>query len=170
MPKNIIIIACYVIMAAVIPYLLITNRITLKKMGECVLKLPRKSIAGVIVIDVIALVLPAILIIRDFRNMNYVFAACSILAYLIMTKDGFNRKNYGVYQNGLIAPSAVVFYEDIIGFPVLELPPEEQENYSKNTLVLVTKKSSHLEIFFSSEKECREVLEQLRQIGIIHIS
>ena len=62
-------------MVAVIPYLLITNRITLKKMGECVLKLPRKSIAGVIVIDVIALVLTAILIIRDFRNMNYVFAA-----------------------------------------------------------------------------------------------
>lgn len=157
-------------MAGILPYLLITNRITLKKMGECLLKLPRKSSIGVIIIDIIALIIPAILLIRDFRSMNFIFAACSLLAFFIMTKDGFNRKNYGVYQKGIIAPSTIVFYEDILGFPVFELPPEEQENYPKNTLILVTKKASRQEIIFSSEKECREVLEKLQEIGIIHIS
>ena len=120
MNKSIIIIACYLIMAGILPYLLITNRITLKKMGECLLKLPRKSSVGVIIIDIIALIIPAILLIRDFRSLNFIFAACSLLAFFIMTKDGFNRKNYGVYQKGIIAPSAIIFYDDILGFPVFE--------------------------------------------------
>lgn len=169
MNKTIIILICYIIMAAIVPSLLIINKRTLKAMGACLLKLPRKSAIGVIVIDVIAILLPLLLFFRDYKNMNFLFTSCSIIAFFIMTKDGFNKKNYGVYQKGLIAPSAVFFYEDILGFPVFELPPEEQAHYAKNTLIVVTKKASRQEIIFSSDEECRAVVEKLKEIGVISV-
>lgn len=169
MNKTIVSLACYIIIAFLIPILFVMNKRTLKAMGECLLKLPRKSSAGVIVVDFIALLLPLLLFFRDFKNMNILFVLCSIISFFIMTKDGFNKKNYGVYQNGLIAPSAVIFFKDIISFPVFELPEEEQAHYAKNTLIVVTKKVSRQEIIFSSDDECRAVVEKLKEIGVISV-
>ena len=146
-------------------YLLVLNRISMKKMGECLLKLPKKSKFGFILADAIALFLPLFLLFLDFKYQWFFLG--SALSFYIATKDGINSGRFGVYRNGFIVPSAIIFYEDILSFPVFELPVEEQKQYAKNTLIVVTKKRGQQEIVFSTDEECEAVVQKLKETGMI---
>ena len=67
----------------------------------------------------------------------------------------------------LIVNSTFVEYSDIVTFPVLDLPKEEQENYPKNVLVVATESKGKVDLIFSSDKECALVIEKLKEIKII---
>lgn len=170
MSRNIVIsIISYVIVAILIPVLYGTSKKNVKKMGECLLPFPKKNLVGMIAVDIAAAVLLAILIFRNFGNMTILLAGCCILSVYIMSKDGFTQKHYGVYENGLIAPNHIIFFDDIIAFPVFELPPEEQEHYAKNTLVIVTESKGKIEIVFPTEEQCSLVVSKLKQMNVITI-
>jgi len=167
MSKYIIIIVNYLVIALMLPYLINDNKKTVKKMGKCLLALPRKSSWRGILVDIIAVIIPLILLIRDFGNMNYLFMGCSLLSFFIMTKESFAQKYYGVYENGFIAPSAVIFYSELLAFPVFELPEDDQAHYPKNSLIVVTTKKSRQEIIFPTDEECAQFVAKLREINVI---
>ena len=144
--------------------MLIQNKQTMKKMGKNLLSFPKKNFIGMIAVEIVAIILLAILIFRDFRGISIV-AACCVLSVFLITRDGFNQKNYGLYENGMIVPNFVIFYEDIITFPVDQLPLEEQEHYAKNTLILVTQKGK-CEVVFEAEELCQTVKDKLKELGI----
>ena len=65
----------------------------------------------------------------------------------------------GAWQNAVIVDTEVVLYDDIVVFPVLQLPPSEQKNYSPNVLVVETKSRGTVNLIFSSEEICKKVLD-----------
>ena len=65
----------------------------------------------------------------------------------------------GAWQNAVLLDTEVVLYDDIIVFPVLQLPPEEQKNYPANLLVAETKSRGTVNLIFPSAEVCQKVLE-----------
>lgn len=164
----IIVIAGYVLIAGIIPYLLLKSKTDVKKMGECIYSFSKKKNYNAIAVDIVAIILLTVLFFREFSTLStVVLAGCCVLAVYIMTKDLGNQRNYGVYEEGMIVPNNVIFYDDIISFPVFQLPAEEQEHYAKNLLVVITDSKGKSEIVFSSEEECQEVIRILKERGII---
>lgn len=65
----------------------------------------------------------------------------------------------GAWQNAVIVETESLLYDEIEVFPVLQLPPEEQKNYSPNVLLVQTKKRGTVQLIFPDTETCRKVLE-----------
>ncbi|MCQ2591749.1 MAG: hypothetical protein MJ188_03105 [Treponema sp.] len=165
--NRITVIVGLVCISTIISWLMVKGKKNAEQMGNCVYGFPKKIPVGMLAVDFMAIVFLLILLFRDFGFMSVIFAAIAVLAVYIITRDGGNYKYFGVYEKGIIAPSALIFYEDIMTFPVFELPLDEQAHYPKNTLVVVTKTKGKQEIVFDSEEQCQKVVEELKGLEII---
>jgi hypothetical protein len=65
----------------------------------------------------------------------------------------------GAWQNAVICGTDIVLYDEIVIFPVLQLPPEEQASYPKNVLTVETKNRGQVNLFFPDEASCKKTLE-----------
>ena len=65
----------------------------------------------------------------------------------------------GAWQNAVIVDTETLLYDEIEVFPVLQLPPDEQKNYSANVLIAQTKKRGSVQLIFPDKETCRKVLE-----------
>lgn len=163
----IIVITGYILIVFELIYLNLRSKKTVKEMGNCLFAFPKKNIWGMYGVDAVAALLLGILLVRDFGKLNIMFAAICVMSVYLITKENGNHRYYGVYEKGLIAPSYMFFYDDIMSFPVFELPLEEQEHYAKNTLVVVTKSKGKFEIIFESEEQRTAVVAKLTELGVI---
>lgn len=65
----------------------------------------------------------------------------------------------GAWQNAVIVDTETLLYDEIEVFPILQLPPEEQKNYSPNVLIAQTKSRGAVQLIFPNAEICRKVLE-----------
>lgn len=113
-----------------------------------------------------ALFLPFILLIRDFRPAyEIIFCLVSVAGAEMNTRDFITKGQYGVYENCVIANGVTVFFDDIVTFPILNLPEEEQEKYDHANLVVATKSRGNENLVFSSPEECARATEIIRKIS-----
>jgi len=81
------------------------------------------------------------------------------------TKDYITKGKSGIYENCVITNGVTVFYSDIVTFPILNFPEEEQEKYDHANLVAATKSKGNINLVFSSEEECKKATELIRSIS-----
>lgn len=134
----------------------------MKGAGEKILPLvkDRKIISFVTYITAYIILILSIMV--DFGKLNFVIPYCAVLGLYVSTKEGTFRPVNGVYENLLIVGSDIIRYDDIISFPIEELPPEERAKHPANVLLVVTKKGGKRNLTFNNANELSEVLSILR--------
>lgn len=134
--------------------------------GKKLMDVKNSQTTRVFLIYLFCLLLPAVLLIRDFGTATEIIdCAISVLAFEMGTRELSLKGIYGVYENALIAGSTTVEYDDIMAFPVLELPEEEQANYDNTSLSIVCNKKGSMNIAFSSLEECKAVTQKVRELS-----
>src|SRR5574344_1006483 len=91
----------------------------------------------------------------------------SLIIYVlcfIITKEIVLYSLNGIYQNGVICNSEVVYYSDIMSFPVLQLPKNEQANYDSSFLVVSIGRKDNINLCYKDEDECKSVLDAMLSI------
>lgn len=163
--RLIMIIVSYVLFAAILISIPFRKKFSLKKAGKLNYKITGPSSIYFAGIYIISLAVISIMWIRNFGDiMNFILCGCGILACELVTRS-FSLKNvYGLYENGLIYDGVYISYDDIIAFPVLILPEEEQKNYDSRTLVLITKSKGQKSFTLISEEEYATVIGKIFEI------
>lgn len=135
--------------------------------GQKELDFAKKPGMKPIIITVLSIVLIATLFFRDFGYAGFIIAGCAVLGVFLITKEAALLPLYGVYEKGIIASGTFIAFDDIVTFPVLNLPAEEQAHYAKNTLVVASAEKGNVELVFADEEECSKVVQLLREKKII---
>jgi len=96
--------------------------------------------------------------------VNCIMCAIGVLGTEMAVQEVITAKCCGVYANGLIAEGRFIPFSDILGIPLLSLPKNKQELHDTGVLELVTKKRTNMQIIYSTEDECRRVVEKLVEL------
>ena len=160
MSTNIIIlILCYIVMVGILIFLPQNTKKLLQKAGNLIFSYGRSTNIRFYTVFIVS-----------FQNLSFysiIIQLCGVLGLFIVCKEANLKKHNGVYEKLLIVNSTFVEYSDIVTFPVLDLPKEEQENYPKNVLVVATESKGKVDLIFSSDEECSLVIEKLKEKKII---
>lgn len=155
----------YILIAVVLLYFPLYKKNILVKLGKChVDKKKKKSILSVF-IYVLCFVMVLIELFRDLGlTLNFLISGCAVLGVYIITKEIVLYSINGIYEKGLVCNSEVVLYDDIMSFPVLQLPKDEQKNYDPSFLVISIGRKDNINLSYESEEECKIVLDQILTI------
>ena len=136
--------------------------------GKCLYGFPRKKIVFDILVEVVAVVLITLnLFIRYSLLSTIVLCACGVLGAWIIIGELSLGKKYGLYENGIVAAGKYFPFDDIMSFPVFNLPKSEQKDCPKNILVIVSRKHGKVEIPFDSDAIGINVVNKLKEMGVI---
>lgn len=164
--NTLILIGTYVIIAGVLASMPARTKKTMAEAGELKLAVKNKVKISFIAIFAAAILLPLVVIFRDYSLLyNIMFCLISVMGSVITARDACLMGHYGVYVNCVIAGGICVRYDDIVTFPVLNLPLEEQENYDHANLVIATKSKGNLNMVFASEEECKKATDLVRGLS-----
>ena len=163
--RIIMIIASYVIFCGILLSIPFRKKIELKKAGKNIYKISGPSFVYYIGIYLISIAVISVLWVRTFGDlMNFILCGCGILACELVTRSFSLNKAYGLYENGIIYDGVFISYDDILGFPVLILPEEEQKNYDSKTLVIMTKTKGQKSFTFVSDEIYSAVINKIFEI------
>lgn len=102
--------------------------------------------------------------------VQIVLNSCYILADYIITREYLLNKNSGIYEHGIIQGSVFIKIDDIVTFPVLNLPKEEQESYPDYTLSVATKSKGNIDLIYKNKEERDLIVSKLVEMKIISTS
>lgn len=138
--------------------------------GKLILGFPKNKPVMTIIVDIVSLILitSVNLILKNYSLLIIIIlCGCGVLGAWIVAGDAAMGPKYGLYENGIIAAGKFISYDDIITFPILNLPIEEQKNHPDNVLSIATRKYGLIDIVFSSEEVCNQVIKKLDELGEI---
>jgi hypothetical protein len=152
----------YTLLTATLP---LRKAALLKKAGERELPVKPRMLKFAVVVLVCC---PLLILLVLFRDMgifvNCVMCAIGLLGTEMAVREVMTAKCSGVYTNGLVAEGQFLPFADIFGIPFLALPKSKQSLHDSGVLELVTRKRTNLQIIYSSEDECRLVIEKLVEL------
>ena len=93
------------------------------------------------------------------------FCIVAVLACEMISKDFIMAGKYGVYENCIAVNGVTIFYDDIVTFPILNLPEDEQEKYDHANLVVSTKSKGNENLIFNDTDECTKATELIRKMS-----
>jgi|SRR5574344_1012298 hypothetical protein len=165
MKTSYICIISYIIMFGSFLFFPIYKKQILAKMGNCIHKKTKKKSPLSLIIYVLCFVIVLLELFRKLSlSMNLMISGCAILGVFIITKEIVLYSLNGIYQNGVICNSEVVYYSDIMSFPVLQLPKNEQANYDSSFLVVSIGRKDNINLCYKDEDECKSVLDAMLSI------
>lgn len=134
----------------------------LKSAGNCVYSFAHFDKTKTILIYIFSFVLITLVSLKLFSLFaKIVLELCAIIGLYISIRESNFAKISGVYDKGIICSEGFFLFDDILTLPILNLPKKEQENYSKNSLVLATKSKGKVEIILDDESQCENVKKEL---------
>ena len=158
----------YILIAASWFTIPLRRKRSLNESGKIILGFPKKNNKFVIFVEILSVFLVTILFfIRYGAFVSVVLCGCGVLGAWIVVGEAALGKYYGLYENGIIAVGKYIPYDDIMTFPVLNLPKNEQLNHPQNVLVIASRRYGNVEIAFESDEVCSEVISTLRKMHII---
>lgn len=164
--KKLMLIATYAILAVILAGMPSRSKKIMADAGSLKMAVKNKPKISFIIIFIAVLILPFVVLFRDYSLLYTVmFCLISIMGSYITARDACLWGHYGVYENCVIAGGICVKYDDIVTFPILNLPLEEQENYDQANLVISTKSKGNLNMVFSSAEECKAAAEIVRELS-----
>lgn len=156
----------YILLAADILSSFPRSKKIMSKAGKLLLPVKNKSKYFFLGNYLWTLLLPFVLLIRDFRPAyEIIFCLVSVIGAEMNSRDFITKGQYGVYENCVMANGVTVFFDDIVTFPILNLPEEEQEKYDHSNLVVATKSRGNENLVFSSPEECEKATELIRNLS-----
>ncbi len=135
----------------------------MKMAGQKLLPLASKSSKLSFIASGLAIVLMFLSLKINFGRLNFVIPYCAVLGLFIAVRESTFIPVNGVYEKLLIVGSDILFYDDIMGFPLEELAAEERAHYPDYILLVVTKKRGKRQLTFSNSNEVAEVLTVLKK-------
>jgi len=162
MDQNVIVvIVAYVLYGLSFASIPMRKKQVVRETGKLVYSFGQKIGTRVLLIDVFSAALIALAFL-NYSNpiIRFILAGCGVMGAFISTNDIIYKPLYGVYENGIISTEKYIKFDDIITFPVLNLPAEEQKDYPKNPLVLSTKTRGEVLIYFDSNEQS-EVIQKV---------
>lgn len=164
--KLILIIFTYILLLADLGTVPFRSKKIMTSAGKLVMPLKNRSKLFFISMYLWAFFLPAILLIRDFRPVyQIIFCLVSVMGCEMNTKDFITKGRYGVYEHCVISNGLTIFFNDIVTFPILNLPEDEQEKYDHSNLVVATKSKGNENLVFSSVEECTSATKLIRELS-----
>lgn len=158
----------YVLFIASLVFIPLKRKNVVNMAGKCLLSLPRKKYGYFIGVDVVAVVLiTLIFFIRYSPLVTVVLCGCGVLGSWIIAGEAALGPKNGLYENGMIFIGKYIPYDDIVTFPIFNLPKYEQKNHPGNVLALVSGKYGSVEIAFDSDSDCQQVVRKLKELGLI---
>ena len=150
---RIVALGCYLVILATWPRR--KQRVT-ERLGKLVLPLTRTANR----LMVSALVLAPLLILfqwfRDFGLMIHaVLCAVAVLAAELVIRERMLGAMAGVYQKGLVVDGRLLMFSDIHALPTLSYEDEleNQDEFYRRTLEVVTENSGTIRVGFASQQE-----------------
>lgn len=166
--KLIFMIISYVLIISILCFIPFNRKRIIKYSGEQIYSLGHNSILKTIFVNIVCVFLIFIVYKMDYNLLiSFALSGCGVFGSFIFSKDGGLSTLDGVYENALICNGNFIKYSDILEFPVFKLSKEDRALYAGNSLIIVTKKKTKIELAFKSEEECRRVVAQLVQMKII---
>lgn len=164
--KFYLLIATYILLAAELASIPFRAKKIMSRAGEKKLSVRNRVKLTFVIIYVLCFALPLVLLFREFSVLyNIAFCLVSVLGAEVTTRDACVTGKYGVYENCVIAGGMCVFYDDIVVFPVLELPEEEQKDFDGANLVISTKSKGNVDMPFANETECKAAIKVIRELS-----
>lgn len=163
MDQNVIVvIISYILYILTFVSIPIRKNLVMKETGKLIYSFSQKIGTRVILIDVFSAVLIALAFL-NYSNpvIRFILAACGVMGAFISTNDIIYKPMYGIYENGIISAEKYIRFEDIITFPVLNLPADELKDYPPNPLVLSTKTRGEVLIYFDSDEQSEIVQKKI---------
>ena len=162
-----ILILCYAAMICTLIFLPQNTKKIVNKAGTLLYSLKNKNNLGFYAVCIVAFALVFLLFFQQVTLYTVIIDLCAVFGLFIVTKEWSLKKVYGVYQNLIIINSTVLEYSDIVTFPILNLPKEEQEHYQKNVLVVATESKGNINLIFETDDDCSKVIQILTEQDII---
>lgn len=136
--------------------------------GNPLILFPKKGYGLIIGVEIVAVVLITILFfIRYSFFVSAVLCGCGVLGAWIVVGEASLGPKYGLYENGIVAVGKYIPFDDIVTYPVFNLPKSEQANHPDNVLVIACRKYGNVEIVFDSAEVCSQVVNKLKELGEI---
>ena len=167
-PYFFILIAGYILFASSLVAIPLKRKIVMAVTGELLYGFPKKRIGFMIGVEIAAAVLITLsFFIRYTFFVTVILCGCGVLGAWIIVGEAALGKYYGLYENGIIGAGKYIPYDDILGFPVLNLPKNEQLNHPQNVLIFISRKYGNVELSFETDEICNEVITTLRKMHVI---
>lgn len=164
--KTLSLIITYILLLADILSIIPRRRKVTGNCGELKMKLKNKPKTLFTATYIACFLIPLLLFFRNFPLLNtLIICGACILGCEISTRDFILLGIYGVYEKCIISGGITVFYDDIVTFPILNLPEEEQEKYDHANLNIATKSRGNLNMVFANEAECTEATKLIREFS-----
>lgn len=164
----ILVIMSYILFAGSIVAIPIKRKNVMKLTGKSLITFPKKKFGYFIAVDIVAFILITILFfIRYSGFVSLVLCGCGVLGAWIIVGEAALGPIYGLYENGFVASGKFIPFDDIVTYPVFNLPKSEQKNHPDNVLVIASKRYGNMEILFDSAEICSQVVAKLKELGKI---
>ncbi|MCF0242434.1 MAG: hypothetical protein HUK25_07335 [Treponema sp.] len=138
----------------------------LAQAGALKMELKSKVKILFIVIYLFCFALPVVMFFKDFNILySITFCLVAVLGCEVTTKDCAMLGKNGIYENCIIQGEIIIFYDDIVSFPILELPEEEQTSYDHSILVVASRLKGNVNVIFQSEEECSAATKLIRELS-----
>lgn len=162
-----LLILCYIIMISFLFFLPRYTKKILTTAGKLLLSFNKKTDVKYYGVLIFSFLLVFLMYFQQTTLYTVIINACAVLGLFIVCKESTLKKCYGVYENMIIVNSTFVEYSDIITFPILDLPKDEQQNYPKNCLTIATESKGKVDLIFSTDEECQQAIQKLQELQII---
>lgn len=164
--KIIISAVTYVLLIADVATVPFRSKKIMSKAGELKMALKNRSKAYFYAMYAFAFILPAIIFLRNYSlPYNLMFALVAIMGAELTSRDFVTKGKYGVYEHCAIVNGITVLFNDIVTFPILNLPEDEQEKYDHANLVVATKSKGNQNLVFANADECQAATKLIRELS-----
>lgn len=164
--KIIIAVAAYIFLMADIATIPFRSKKLMTSAGNLKMALKNRSKAYFYAMYAFAFILPAIILFRNYSlAYNLMFALVAVMGAELTSRDFITKGKYGIYENCAIVNGITVFFNDIVTFPILNLPEDEQEKYDHANLVAATKSKGNVNLVFANIEECQAATKLIRELS-----
>ena len=164
-PNMLLVIAGYILFICGLIAIPVKQKKVMAIAGNCLYSFPKKRTGFIVGVEITAFVLITLSVLMNYTFfITMILCACGVLGAWIVVGEAALGSKYGLYDNGIVAVGKYIPYDDIVTFPILNLPKEEQKHYPQNVLVIASRKYGNIEVPFDSDEICGEVIRILRKL------
>ena len=131
----------------------------IKKAGEKLIPLTKKSTLLSYFSAGIAIILMLLSIKVDYGRLNFVLPYCAVLGLFVTIRESTLYPINGVYENLMIVGSDILYYENMVS-----ILSEEESHHPDYVLVIKTKNKGVRQFTFNNANEAAEVKKILEGV------
>lgn len=143
----------------------IRSKVIIKKAGDLIIPIKKKSIALPVMIVVFSALLLGILFFKQLSVfVEIITMLVAILGCAIGTQEFALHDKCGLYKNGLVGSSHYLTIKEIYGIEEIGWTQEERDEHSRNVIHIITDKKGMVPFICEDEEQAQQVMQALINI------